>query len=95
MHDRVIDKNWKPTAKEERKLTRRNRIIALEHHIDKLHSELRSAMGFCVKVMENNPFETDFHQLQNDASYLHGALETLLEEWQDTTKDEAQPQQKD
>lgn len=85
MHDRVIDKKWKPTAKEERKLVRRNRIIALEHHIDKLHSELRSAMGFCVKVMDNNPFETDFHSLQNDAQYLYDKLDILLDEWNDTT----------
>jgi len=38
--------------------------------------------------MDNNPFETDFHQLQNDAQYLYNALESLLDEWQDTTKEE-------
>lgn len=72
----------------DKKLTKRLRTIALEHHIDKLHSELRLAMGFCVKVMDNNPFETDFHGLQNDAQYLYDKLDLLLEEWQDTTKEE-------
>ena len=88
MSDRFIDKDYKPTKKEQRQLTKRNRIIALEHHIDKLHSELRATMGFCVKVMDNNPFETDFHTLQNDAQYLYDKLDILLDEWVDTTKEE-------
>lgn len=73
----------------DKKLTRRLRTIALEHHIDKLHSELRSSMGFCIKVIDSNPFETDFHTLQNDAQYLFNKLECLLDEWQDTTKEDA------
>jgi len=39
--NRFLDGNNK-----DKKLTKRLRTIALEHHIDKLHSELRSAMGF-------------------------------------------------
>jgi len=78
-----LDKNNK-----DRGLTRRLRTIALEHHIDKLSSELRATMGFCIKIMDNNPFETDFHSLQNDAQYLYDAIEKLLEEWEDTTKED-------
>jgi hypothetical protein len=70
----------------ERGLTKRLRIVALEHYIDKLQSQVRASMGFCVKIMDNNPFETDFHTLQNDAQYLYDELDKLLEEWQDTTK---------
>lgn len=74
--------------KKERGLTKRLRIVALEHHIEKLHSELRATMGYCIKIMDNNPFETDFHTLQTDAQYLYYRLEILLDEWQDTTKEE-------
>lgn len=87
MQDRLIDKNYKPTRKEDRQLTRRNQVIAYKHHINKCHSELRSAIGFCIKVEDNNPFETDFHQLQNDACYLREKLEMLIEEFVDTGED--------
>lgn len=79
-YELVLDKNYKPTKKEERQLTRRNKITSMEHYIEKLESSARATMGFCVKVMDNNPFKTDFHLLQNDASYLHRDIETLLEE---------------
>lgn len=79
-YDLILDKNYKPTKKEERQLTRRNKIISMEHYIEKLESSLRASMRFCVKVMDNNPFETDFHLLQNDASYLHRDIEILLQE---------------
>jgi len=72
----------------ERGITQRIRAISLEHHIDKLHSQLRATMGFCVKVMDNDPFVTDFHVLQNDAQYLYDDVEKLLDEWQDTTKED-------
>ena len=71
----------------DKKYTKRLRSTTLEHRIDKLHSSLRSAMGFCVKVAECNPFETPIIELQNDAEYLFQELETLLDEWVDTTKE--------
>lgn len=83
---KFYDKNYRASKKEVRMLTRRNRIVALEHHIDKLHSQLRAVMGFCVKIEDHNPFETDIHLLQNDACYLRESLDTILDEWEDTTK---------
>jgi len=88
VNNKFYNKDYKPSKKASRLLTKRNRIIALEHHIDKLHTELRTAIGFCIKVEENNPFENDIHQLQNDAWYLRDKLESMLDEWVDTTKEE-------
>ena len=65
-----------------KKLTARNKNTTLEHRVDKLHGEIRSAIGFALKVCEFCPLSENIAEIQDDARYLVEHLKSVLEEYE-------------